>query len=33
MENEAMNMIVENVKINKIIFVEIYTHEEWLQLL
>jgi hypothetical protein len=30
MENETTNMIVENVKINKIFFVEIYTCEEWL---
>jgi hypothetical protein len=33
MESEAMDMIVENVKINKIIFMETYIHEEWLQLL
>jgi hypothetical protein len=30
MENETTNMIVENVKIDKIVFVETYTHEEWL---
>jgi hypothetical protein len=30
MESEAMNMIIENVKINKTIFMETYTHKEWL---
>jgi hypothetical protein len=24
------NLIIKNVKINKIVFVETYTHEEWL---
>jgi hypothetical protein len=33
MENEATHMIVENVKIDKTIFMETYTHEEWPQLL
>jgi hypothetical protein len=33
MESETMHMIVEKVKINKIIFMETYIHEEWLQLL
>jgi hypothetical protein len=33
MESEEMNMIIENVKINKTVFVETYTREEWLQLL
>jgi hypothetical protein len=28
MKNEATNMIIENVKINKIVFVETYIHEE-----
>jgi len=28
MENEGMDLIVKNVKINKIVFVETYTHEE-----
>jgi hypothetical protein len=27
MEREATNMLVKNVKINKIVFVETYTHE------
>jgi len=30
MENKAMDMIIENVKINKIVFVETYIREEWL---
>jgi hypothetical protein len=30
MENEAIDMIVENVKIDKTIFMETYIHEEWL---
>jgi hypothetical protein len=30
MESEAMDMIVENVKIDKTIFVETYIHKEWL---
>jgi hypothetical protein len=33
MENEAMDTIVKNVKINKTIFVETYTRKEWLRLL
>ncbi len=33
MENEATVMIVENVKIDKTIFVETYIHKEWLWLL
>jgi hypothetical protein len=32
MESEVMDMIVKNVKINKIVFMETYTREEWLQL-
>jgi hypothetical protein len=28
--DEIMDMIVENVKINKTIFVETHTREEWL---
>jgi hypothetical protein len=32
MESETTDMIVENVKIDKIIFVETYTCEEWLRL-
>jgi hypothetical protein len=28
MKNEATIMIIENVKINKIVFVETYIHEE-----
>jgi hypothetical protein len=28
MKNETTNMIIENVKINKIVFVETYIHEE-----
>jgi hypothetical protein len=32
MENEATDMIVENVKIDKSIFMETYIHEEWLRL-
>jgi hypothetical protein len=28
MKNEATNMIIENVKINKIVFMETYIHEE-----
>jgi len=30
MENETIDMIVENVKINKTIFMETYIREEWL---
>jgi hypothetical protein len=30
MENEAIDMIVKNVKINKTIFMETYIREEWL---
>jgi hypothetical protein len=30
MESETMDMIVENVKIDKIVFVETYTRKEWL---
>jgi hypothetical protein len=30
MESEATVMIVENVKIDKTIFVETYIHKEWL---
>jgi hypothetical protein len=30
MENETMDMIIENVKIDKTIFMETYTREEWL---
>jgi hypothetical protein len=30
MENKAMDMIIENVKINKIVFVETYIREDWL---
>jgi hypothetical protein len=33
MENEATDMIIENVKIDKSIFMETYIHEEWLRLL
>jgi hypothetical protein len=33
MENETTNMIVENVKIDKITFLETYICKEWLQLL
>jgi hypothetical protein len=33
MESETMDMIVENVKMDKIIFMETYTCKEWLQLL
>jgi hypothetical protein len=33
MESEATNIIVENVKVNKTIFVETYIREEWLWLL
>jgi tRNA G26 N,N-dimethylase Trm1 len=33
MENKATNIIIENVKINKTIFMESYVHEECLQLL
>jgi hypothetical protein len=33
MESAATHMIIENVKIDKTIFMETYTHEEWLQLL
>jgi hypothetical protein len=33
MESEVMDMIEENVKIDKTIFVKTYTHEEWLRLL
>jgi len=33
MENKITNMIVKNVKIDKIVFVETYIHGEWLQLL
>jgi hypothetical protein len=33
MESEATDMIVENVKINKTIFVKTYTNKEWLRLL
>jgi hypothetical protein len=33
MENETTDMIIENVKIDKTIFMETYTHKEWLQLL
>jgi hypothetical protein len=29
MENETMDMIIENVKIDKTIFMETYTCEEW----
>jgi hypothetical protein len=32
MESETIDMIVENVKIDKTIFVETYIHEEWLRL-
>jgi hypothetical protein len=32
MENDAMDMIIENVKIDKTILMETYTHEKWLQL-
>jgi len=32
MENETMDGIMENVKIDKTIFMETYTCEEWLQL-
>jgi hypothetical protein len=30
MESKIMHMITKNVKINKIVFVETYTREEWL---
>jgi hypothetical protein len=30
MESEITNMIVKNVKIHKIVFVNIYIREEWL---
>ncbi len=30
MESEAMDMIIKNVKIDKTIFMETYTCEEWL---
>ncbi len=30
MESEGMDIIIINVKIDKLIFVETYTHEEWL---
>ncbi len=30
MESDVMNMIMKNAKINKIVFVKTYTHEEWL---
>jgi hypothetical protein len=33
MKSKLMDIIIENVKINKIIFVETYTREEWLRLL
>ncbi len=33
MENDTMDMIIKNVKIDKTIFMETYTHEKWLQLL
>jgi hypothetical protein len=29
MESEAMDMIIETVKINKIVFVETYTRVSW----
>jgi hypothetical protein len=32
MENKGTDMIIKNVKIDKTIFVEIHTHEEWLWL-
>jgi hypothetical protein len=32
MESEVTNMIIKNVKIDKIVFMETYTHEEWLGL-
>jgi hypothetical protein len=32
MESEGMDIIIINVKIDKLIFVETYTHEEWLWL-
>jgi hypothetical protein len=31
MKSEATDMIVKNVKIDKIVFVETYIREEWLQ--
>jgi hypothetical protein len=33
MESEITNMIIKNVKIDKIILVETYIREEWLQLI
>jgi hypothetical protein len=33
MENEAMDVIVKNVKIDKTIFVETYSRKKWLRLL
>jgi hypothetical protein len=30
MENEGMDMIIKNVKIDKIVFMETYIHKEWL---
>jgi hypothetical protein len=33
MESEAIDMIIENVKIDKTIFMKTYTCEEWLRLL
>jgi hypothetical protein len=33
MESEVMDMIVKNVKIDKIVFVKTYIREEWMRLL
>jgi len=33
MVREGMDIIIINVKIDKTVFVETYTHEEWLLLL
>jgi hypothetical protein len=30
MENETIDMIIKNVKINKTVFMETYIREEWL---